>query len=156
MVSREGNSGTTTLTFTGNLSSPAPAGGVVIHWATATNGSAIANFDYISARFTLVIPAGSTSRMINITVYGGTTVESDEKFLAILVPSAWGVVIAESQGVGTIFSDAGTTTGGKPKPRSAGSASTTGSADSVFSTGLSVIPDASLINWLSDQGKKPA
>lgn len=152
----EGNSGNRNFVFTLSLSAPAP-GGVSVSWATAPglNNAATAGVDFISASGVLTLAAGTTTATITVSVVGDSTVESEETFLVNLSAPVGAVLGSSASGVGTIVNDDGTT-GGKPKPRSAGSAGTTGSADSVFSNGLTIIPDASLINWLSDQGKKPA
>ena len=72
----EGHSGTTLATFTATLSA-ASAQIVTVNYATA-NGTATAGSDYIAASGTLTFAPGVSTRPINVTVNGDTTVEPTE------------------------------------------------------------------------------
>jgi hypothetical protein len=98
----EGNSGTTTFTFTVSLSEPAPAGGVTFDIATADNTATTAAGDYVARSLTgQTIPAGSTTYSFNVTVNGDLTVEEAETFL-VNVTNVTGANVADGQGQGTI------------------------------------------------------
>jgi len=99
----EGNSGTKTATFTVSLSrvSPFP---VSFNVATA-NGSAVAGTDYASiALVGQVIPAGSTSRGVAVTIYGDATIEASENFV-VSVSNVANAVVADGAASGTITND---------------------------------------------------
>ncbi len=98
----EGNSGTTTATFTVTLS-PAATTAVTVNYATA-NGTATAGSDYVAASGTLTFSAGQTSKTIPVTVNGDTLGEPDETFVVNL-SSPSGATILDAQGVGTIVND---------------------------------------------------
>jgi predicted extracellular nuclease len=101
----EGNSGTTTYSFTVGLSAPAGAAGVVFDIATA-NGSAIAaTGDYSSRTLaSQTIPAGSSSYTFDVAVNGDLTFEGDETFM-VNVSNVTGATVTDGQGVGTIAND---------------------------------------------------
>ncbi len=100
----EGNSGTTTFTFTAALSSPAPAGGVTFDIATAA-GTATADDDYQSKTLTnQSIAEGVSDYTFNVTVYGDTTFETNETF-TVDVTNVTGATVADGQGLGTITND---------------------------------------------------
>ncbi|HYT74044.1 MAG TPA: Calx-beta domain-containing protein, partial [Vicinamibacterales bacterium] len=102
-VSRlEGNSGTTTATFTVGLS--AVSGRVVtVAYATA-NGTATAGSDYGAVTGTLTLPAGSASGTIAVPVYGDTTYEANETF-TLQLSSPVNATLATAQATGTILND---------------------------------------------------
>ncbi|MBY0284297.1 MAG: Ig-like domain-containing protein [Sphingomonas sp.] len=100
----EGNSGTTTFTFTVMLNGPAPVGGVTFDIATA-NGTATAGSDYIARTLTTqTIPAGSTTYTFDVTVNGDTVFESNETFFVNLT-NVTGATVFDGQGLGTIGND---------------------------------------------------
>ncbi|MBI5302527.1 MAG: lamin tail domain-containing protein [Chloroflexi bacterium] len=101
----EGNSGTTTATFTVSLSAPAGAGGVTFDLATADNTATTANNDYVARTLTgQTIPSGSSSYTFSVMVNGDTTAESNETFF-VNVTSVVGATLADGQGTGTINND---------------------------------------------------
>jgi hypothetical protein len=101
----EGNSGTTTATFTVSLSTPAPAGGVSFDIATQNGSATAASGDYISKTLAgQVIPAGEQSYSFEVIVNGDTALEPDETFLVNL-SNVSGATVTDSQGVGTIQND---------------------------------------------------
>jgi hypothetical protein len=100
----EGNSGTTSFTFTVSLSSPAAEGGVSFDIATADN-TAIAPGDYTSKTLTSqTIPAGSSSYSFTVLVNGDGTTEANETFF-VNITNVTGATIGDGQGTGTIFND---------------------------------------------------
>ena len=104
IAQNEGNSGTSTMTFTVSLSSPAPTGGVGFNVATA-NGSATAGTDYVainnSAR---TIAAGASSTTVAVTINGDTAIEPNETF-TVNVSGATKTANATAVATGTITND---------------------------------------------------
>jgi uncharacterized protein YjdB len=101
----EGNSGTTTFSFTVSLSTPAQAGGVTFDIATQDNTAIIADNDYIARSLTAqTIPAGQQTYMFNVTVNADTAFESNETFF-VNVTNVSGATIADGQAAGTILND---------------------------------------------------
>lgn len=98
----EGDSGSTTATFTVTLSKP-HATSVWIDWATA-NGTAIAGVDYTANSGTLVFSPGQTSKTFTVNVLGNVQFEPDETFLVNLSDPI-GAVVVDGQAVGTILDD---------------------------------------------------
>jgi predicted extracellular nuclease len=107
----EGNSGTTTASFTVTLSGPAPAGGVTFDIATADgvlpSAATVANNDYVSKNLlSQTIPQNSTSYAFDVTVNGDTDFEPNENFLVnVTNVTGTGVTLLDGQGVGTINND---------------------------------------------------
>lgn len=100
----EGDSGTTSATFTVSLSQPAASGGVSFNIGTADN-TATAGTDYIAASVTgMTIPAGSSSATFTVQVVGDTLNEPNETFF-VNVTSVSGATVTRGQGVGTIVND---------------------------------------------------
>jgi uncharacterized protein len=101
----EGNSGTTTFTFTVNLSAPAETGGVTFDIATA-DGTAVAPGDYTAKSLIgQTIPEGSSSYTFDVLVNGDMAVEDDETFLVNVTNMAGGDSLVDGQGLGTILND---------------------------------------------------
>ena len=101
----EGNSGTTTFTFTVSLTSPAPTGGVTFDLATADGTATVADNDYVADSVTgATIPEGSSSYSFDVVVLGDTALEADEIFY-VNVSNVTGADAADSQGAGTILDD---------------------------------------------------
>ncbi|MFN4257861.1 MAG: cellulose binding domain-containing protein [Gemmataceae bacterium] len=98
----EGDSGTTTATFTVFLSTPATEL-VTVQYATM-NGTATAGSDYLATNGTLTFAPGETQKSIHVTVLGDTIVEPDETFFVVL-SNAQNAQISVSQGRGTILND---------------------------------------------------
>ena len=101
----EGDSGTTTYTFTVTLDQAVDAP-VSVNWATA-NGTTDGT-DLAAQTGSVTFAAGETSKTINVSVNGDQTIELNETFLVNLSGlSATGrsVTIADSQGQGTIVND---------------------------------------------------
>jgi hypothetical protein len=101
----EGNSGTTTFTFTVSLSAPAQTGGVTFDIATQDNTATVADNDYVARSLTAqTIPAGQQTYTFDVTVNGDTNIEPNETFF-VNVTNVTGATIAKGQGVGTIQND---------------------------------------------------
>ncbi len=100
----EGNSGTTSFTFTVSLSVAAPAGGVSFDIATANN-TASAPGDYVTRSLVgQTIPAGSSSYAFSVLVNGDAVVESNETFF-VNVTNIVNAVAGDTQGLGTVVND---------------------------------------------------
>ena len=99
----EGNSGTTSATFTVTLS---PASGQAVTVAAQTaNSTATSGSDYTATGpTTLTFSAGTTTQTFTVPVVGDTTDEVDETFVVNLT-SATAATISDAQGVGTITDD---------------------------------------------------
>ena len=107
VAKKEGNSGSTTFTFTVTLDHSATSN-VTVKYATAS-GTASSSSDYTSTSGTLTFTPGQTSKTLNVTVKGDTTQESDELFFVNLTSPSSNAAIAHSQGVGNIQNDDTTT-----------------------------------------------
>ena len=80
----EGNAGTSLMTFTVNLSAVSGRD-VSFSRATVDGTATVANNDYVALTAqTLMIPAGSTSLTIPVTINGDTTFEGNESFTLAL------------------------------------------------------------------------
>jgi predicted extracellular nuclease len=100
----EGQSGTSTYTFTVSLDHPAPAGGVTFDIATS-DGTASAGSDYVAKTLTSqTIPAGSTSYTFDVTVNGDRAFEANETF-NVAVSNVTGAAVGDGAAVGTIVND---------------------------------------------------
>ncbi|MEM9923203.1 MAG: Calx-beta domain-containing protein [Cyanobacteria bacterium P01_D01_bin.50] len=98
----EGDSGTKSFTFTVNLSTSSTET-IALDFLTA-DGSATDGIDYIGTSGTLTFNPGETSKTIDVSVIGDTTVESDETFLVNL-SNATNAIISDAQGIGRILND---------------------------------------------------
>ncbi|WP_263625889.1 putative Ig domain-containing protein [Xanthomonas campestris] len=98
----EGNSGTTTATFTVTLSA-ASGQTVLVNYASA-DGTATAGSDYVARSGTLTFAPGTTAQGVAITVNGDTAVEPNETF-SVGLSGASNASIARATGAGTILND---------------------------------------------------
>jgi uncharacterized repeat protein (TIGR01451 family) len=99
----EGNSGTTSFTFTVSLSA-ASGQTVTVNYATA-NGTATAPSDYTAIASTLLtFNAGETTKNVTVLVNGDIVSEADENFFVNL-SGASNASISDNQGLGTILND---------------------------------------------------
>src|SRR5439155_10481398 len=100
----EGNSGTTTFSFTVSLSAPAPAA-VTFDIATQDGTATLAGNDYVAKSLTAqTIAAGQQSYSFAVTVNGDTNIEGDETFF-VNVTNVTGATVMKGQGTGTIKND---------------------------------------------------
>src|SRR5205085_2747007 len=101
----EGNSGTTTATFTVSLSAPAAGADVTFDIATQDNTATTANSDYVAKTLTnQIIPAGQTTYTFTVNINGDTNVEPDETFF-VNVTNVVGATVTDGQAQGTIQND---------------------------------------------------
>lgn len=106
----EGNSGTKSLSFTITISAQ-PTSNVVVNYATADNGSAVAGTDYQATSGTLTFtPTGSLSQTISVLINGDATGEGNETFLVNLSGLTGPAALEDSSATGTILNDDGATT----------------------------------------------
>jgi hypothetical protein len=98
----EGNSGTTSATFTVSLA-PVQPSAASVSYATA-NGTASAGLDYVATSGTLAFGACQGSAQLTVPVLGDLVDEPDETFFVNLSNPS-GAVIADGQGQGTITDD---------------------------------------------------
>ena len=107
----EGNTGTTTLTFTVSLTGPAGAGGVTFDIGTADGTATVAGNDYAAKSLTgQSIASGSSGPYsFSAIVNGDASVEQDETFL-VNVTNVAGANPGDTQGRGTIANDDATPT----------------------------------------------
>ncbi|MGI9065094.1 MAG: Calx-beta domain-containing protein [Pyrinomonadaceae bacterium] len=101
----EGDSGTTTASFTITSSLPAPAVGITFNIATQDGTATSASGDYVAKGLTTqTIPAGQTTYSFSVAVNGDTLVEPNETFL-VKITSVSGATLADDTGQGTIQND---------------------------------------------------
>lgn len=98
----EGNVGTTPMTFTVSLDSPAVQP-VSVDYST-NDGSATAPSDYVADTGTVTFAVGEQEKKVTIDVNGDLTNEPDESFF-LLLSNAVGGVIDDHAGLGTIIDD---------------------------------------------------
>lgn len=98
----EGNTGTTTMTFTVARSAPAIQT-VMVSYSTA-DATATAPVDYTAARGRLTFTPGETRKTIHVAIVGDTTFEMDETF-TVLLSSPVNATIADGSATGTIQND---------------------------------------------------
>ncbi len=103
----EGDSGTTTATFTVTLSAIS-AQTVTVNYSTANN-TATAASDYAANSGTLTFAPGETTKTIAIEVLGDTLDEINETF-QVLLAGVVGGAISDNSGIGTITDDDGAPT----------------------------------------------
>ncbi|HEY3026209.1 MAG TPA: Calx-beta domain-containing protein, partial [Pyrinomonadaceae bacterium] len=99
----EGNSGTTSFTFTVNLSRTSPLP-ISVDYATANGTATIEDIDYALTGGTLIFNPGEISKPITVPVNGDNKLEPGETFFVNL-SNPTNVTIADGQGLGTITND---------------------------------------------------
>jgi hypothetical protein len=111
----EGNSGTTTITFTVSLNrvSPSP---VTVQYATADGTATTADNDYQATSGSLTFAPGELGQSVTVNVMGDGKAEPNETF-TVTLSSATNSSIARAQAIGTIVNDdAGVATACSPRP----------------------------------------
>jgi Calx-beta domain/Domain of unknown function (DUF4114)/RTX calcium-binding nonapeptide repeat (4 copies) len=98
----EGNSNTTNYDF--NIALNKPSTEIVTVKFNTADGTATAASDYTAATGTLTFNPGETSKTVNISVKGDTTLELDETFTVNLTDAVGGI-ITKATGTGTIIDD---------------------------------------------------
>ena len=97
----EGDSGSTTMTFTVTLS-PAASVQATVDWAWAGGSASSPSDTPAITNGTLTFAPGVTTQTISVTVNGDTTAETDETVRLVLSnPTPSGFVIATGMGTGT-------------------------------------------------------
>lgn len=105
VTQNEGQSGTTTFTFTVSLDIPAEVGGVTFDIATQDNSATDADNDYeINSLTNQTIAEGFDTYTFDVTVNGDTALEGDEDFY-VNVTNVTGAAVTDDQGLGTITND---------------------------------------------------
>ena len=106
----EGNSGSTSFTFTVSLSAPAGPGGATFDIATADgtaqdDNPAGEDNDYVARSLTgQTIPAGSSTYTFTVAANGDTVIEPNETFF-VNVTNVAGANVTDGQGQGTVQND---------------------------------------------------
>ncbi len=98
----EGNSGTTTATFTVTLSPPSSQSVTALYGTS--DGTASGQSDYAPASGTLTFAPNETTQTISVTVNGDALNEADETFTVKLL-NATGAAIGDGEATGTITDD---------------------------------------------------
>jgi chitinase len=98
----EGDSGTSTATFTISLSA-ASSKTVSVDWGTSP-GTATAGTDYVTTSGSSTFAPGQTSKTVAIAVNGDTLDEDDENF-TVSLSGPTNAAIADGSGLGTITDD---------------------------------------------------
>lgn len=108
----EGNSGTTTFTFTVTRSGDASAASAVDYFLAPNTNPGFANYsDFAGGTSgTVYFAAGETSKVVTLQVRGDTTVETDEPFTVGLSNARGGDTIAAGRATTTILNDDGSET----------------------------------------------
>jgi uncharacterized repeat protein (TIGR01451 family) len=107
----EGDTGTTTMTFTVTRSDNAGAFSLSCATADGTGifGATVADNDYVAGTGTISFSAGGAlTQPIAVTIIGDTNIEKNERFfvnLSSLVSTVGNAVISDAQGMGTILTD---------------------------------------------------
>ena len=98
----EGDSGSTTMTFTVTLN-PVAVSPVTVDWATS-DGTARAGTDYTAGNGSLTFNVGDSTKTVSVTVTGDNVDEPDETF-TVTLSSASGAAISDGTATGTIRDD---------------------------------------------------
>jgi predicted extracellular nuclease len=98
----EGNSGTSTFTFT--VTRSGGSGAFTVDYAT-TGGNATVGEDYENATGTLTFAEGETTKTISVTVNGDTAGEPNETFEVRLFNPTGFAVLGDDRALGTIAND---------------------------------------------------
>lgn len=101
---REGNSGTTTATFTVSLSRKS-IHSIMVHYATREGSATVADGDYVAANGTLSFKAGEVAKTVSVTIKGDTKIEPGEYFSLDFSNATSGYFIATPTVTCTIVND---------------------------------------------------
>ena len=107
---REGNSGTTTITFKVTLSTRSASAVTVDYRTYDSSAISVANLadpaDFVATSGRLTFAPGDRSQTITVQIIGDTRIEVSETFVVLLSNPTGGATIAGSgQGFGTITND---------------------------------------------------
>jgi hypothetical protein len=143
----EGSCGGTPKTVFNVTLSQASAQNVSVNYATS-NGTAVSSSDYIAASGTFIIPAGQTTKPLEILARSDTAVESDETFFVTLSnPVNAGIGDGSAQGV--IKNDDAT----PPLPGNAFQIGQWGPCEELegVPVHINLLPDGKLLYWGRDK-----
>jgi chitinase len=98
----EGNSGTSTVTYTVSLSAASTLT-ITVQLATS-NGSATAGSDYVAKTELITFAPGQTSKLVSVTVLGDAIAEASETYFVTL-SNPTNAVPGKAQATGTILND---------------------------------------------------
>ncbi|MCH8093642.1 MAG: hypothetical protein IH953_03525, partial [Chloroflexi bacterium] len=103
----EGDSGTTTFSFTVSIDQADPSSPVTVDWASSDGSATTADSDYAAASGSLTFLAGTATlnQTVSVDVTGDTNVEANETFFVNLSNESANATISDSQGLGTINND---------------------------------------------------
>jgi hypothetical protein len=100
----EGNSGTTTATFTVSLSAPAPSTDITFDIATQDNTATVADNDYVANSLTSrTITTGNSTFTFDVTVNGDSNIEPDETFFVSVTNVSGAPALPKKSGFGCYF-----------------------------------------------------
>ena len=99
----EGNSGSSNLVFTVNLSKADSTRTISVNYASA-DASATAGADYTAVAGTLSFPIGSTTQTVAVAITGDDAYEADETF-TLNLSNPVNATLADASGAGTILND---------------------------------------------------
>jgi fibro-slime domain-containing protein/uncharacterized repeat protein (TIGR01451 family) len=102
---KEGNAGTTSVSYTVRLSCAATAPVSIPYQATGTN--ATVGSDFLATSGTLTLAVGETSGLVRVPIVGDTTLEADEGYIVTLGTVTGPAVLNDGTGLGTIVDDDG-------------------------------------------------
>ncbi len=102
VVVAEGESGNVAASFVVSLS--VPSGQDVTATLTTASGTANAGIDFVSRTAAAGLPAGTTTKVIDVQVRGDDRDEADE-FFVVNLSSVSRATVADGQGTGTILDD---------------------------------------------------
>jgi ribosomal protein L35AE/L33A len=100
----EGDSGSTSATFTIGLDQVPGGSTVEVDWATVDGTATMADNDFAAGGGHLTFTGNETSRQVTVNVTGDTTVEPDETF-TVQLSNAVNADLSDPQGIGTIRND---------------------------------------------------
>ena len=100
---KEGNTGTTSMTFTVSLSAPYGQA-VSVHYATADGNASAAGGDYQPASGTLTFAPGETSKPVTVLVNGDRLPEGSESF-SLWLTNPTNAFMGDAMGNGNILDD---------------------------------------------------
>ena len=103
---KEGNSGTTAITFTVKLLS-AYDQTVTVNYTTRDSSATVANNDYVAKSGTLTFAQGETEKTFTVLIRGDKRKEFDESFYVELTSPSSNAFIDSATGWGTILNDDG-------------------------------------------------
>src|SRR5206468_2867515 len=149
----EGNSGTSSATFTVSLSAASPQT-VTVAYATA-DGTATAGSDYTATSGTLTFTPGQTTKTVAVPVKGDTADEADETF-TVTLSNPTEATLGTTSATATIANDDGPaiSISGPVSPVNEGNSGTT---SAIFTVTLSAVNANDVtVNYATSAGSATA